>query len=55
MIEFLSFKPSNNDIDLTRIERFQKMMNHRQATICPERAEILTKSYQATEGEPICY
>lgn len=53
MIEFLSFKPLNNDIDLERIERFQKMMNHREATVCAERAEILTKSYQATEGEPI--
>lgn len=53
MVEFLSFKPKSNDIDLNRIMRFQKMMNHRQATVCAERAEIITKSYQETEFEPM--
>ncbi len=53
MMEFLSFKPQNKDIDFERIERFQNKMNHRQATVCAERAELLTKSYQATENEPI--
>jgi len=53
MGEFLSFVPQNDDCDFERIERFQKRMNARIPVICPERAEIITASYQKTEGEPI--
>ena len=53
MQEFLSFIPQNNDCDFNRIDRFQKMMNQRKATLCPERAEIITESYQNSEGEPM--
>ena len=53
MIKFLSFQPQNDDCDFARITRFQNRMNHRVPTICPERAEIITKSYRETEGEPI--
>jgi len=53
MIDFLSFKPTNNDCDFSRIERAQRKMNARIPTICPERAEIVTESYKKTEGEPI--
>ncbi|WP_312694858.1 glycyl radical protein [Caproiciproducens sp.] len=53
MIKFLSFQPENDDCDFARITRFQNRMNHRVPTICPERAEIITKSYRETEGEPI--
>jgi formate C-acetyltransferase len=51
--ELLSFIPRNNDCDFERIGRFQRRMNARIPTICPERAEIITASYQKTEGEPI--
>ena len=53
MESFLSFKPQNDDCDFERIDRLQHRMEHRTPTICPERAEIITKSYQETEGEPI--
>ena len=53
MNEFLSFTVTNNDIDLERIKRFQTMMNNRKATICAERAELLTGVYQNTEDEPM--
>lgn len=49
----LSFQPKNNDCDFERIARFQKDMNIRTATLCAERAEIITRSFQETEGEPI--
>lgn len=53
MVEFLSFQPQNQDCDFERIERLQDRMNRRTATICPERACIITESYKRTEGEPI--
>jgi len=53
MTECLRFKPANSDCDFTRIEKLQERMNARVPTICPERAEILTKSFMQTEGEPI--
>lgn len=53
MTDFLSFKPETNDCDFARIDRLQDRMNHRTPTICPERAEIITESFQKTEGEPI--
>jgi formate C-acetyltransferase len=51
--ELLSFIPQNNDCDFERIKRLQQHMNARKPGICPERAEIITASYQKTEGEPI--
>lgn len=53
MYGLLSFKPENNDCDFVRIEAARDKMYHRIATICPERAEIITESFQKTEGEPI--
>ncbi len=53
MKDFLSFKPQNQDCDFERIDRLQNRMNHRVPTICPERAEIITESFQKTEGESI--
>ena len=53
MEELLSFVPQNDDCDFERIARFQKRMNSRNPILCPERAEIITASYQKTEGEPI--
>ncbi|MDR0497531.1 MAG: formate C-acetyltransferase/glycerol dehydratase family glycyl radical enzyme [Treponema sp.] len=51
--ELLSFVPQNNTCDFERIKRFQERMNARLPVICPERAEIITASYQKTEGEQI--
>lgn len=53
MYGLLSFKPENNDCDFARIEAARDKMYHRTATICPERAEIITESFKKTEGEPI--
>ena len=53
MNELLSIVPQNNDCDFERIDCMQQRMEHRTPTICPERAEIITKVYQQTEGEPI--
>ena len=51
MQDFLSFIPHNNECDFERITRFQKIMNQRKATLCCERAEIITEAYQKSEGE----
>ncbi len=51
-MEFLSFIPQTDDCDFERIKRAQRHMNDRRATICPERAEIITEVYKMTEGEP---
>jgi len=51
--DLLSFVPQNDDCDFERIRRFQKRMNARVPVICHERAEIITSSYQKTEGEAI--
>lgn len=53
MYGLLSFKPQNNDCNFERIEKTRDKMYHRVATICPERAEIITESFKKTEGEPI--
>ena len=39
----LSFKPTNDDCDFARIAKKQDQMFHRVATLCPERAEIITE------------
>ena len=49
----LSFKPTNNDCDFERIAKKQDQMFHRVATICPERAEIITESFKRSEGKSI--
>lgn len=53
MVEFLSFVPQNEECDFQRIDRLQNRMNNRVPTICPERAEIITRSFQETEEQPI--
>lgn len=49
---YLIFQPETDEIDLERIDRFQKRIASRKASICPQRAVIYTKSFQQTEGEP---
>lgn len=51
MIPFLEFKPTNEDIDLERIHRLQQKMEKRTASICSERALLITESFKQTEGE----
>ncbi len=53
MYGLLSFQPKNNDCDFERIKEARDKMYHRVATVCPERAEIITESFKKTEGEPI--
>ncbi|MDR2571701.1 MAG: formate C-acetyltransferase/glycerol dehydratase family glycyl radical enzyme [Oscillospiraceae bacterium] len=53
MVDLLSFIPENDDCDFKRIAQMQASMNVRIATICPQRAEIVTDCYMRTEGEPI--
>ncbi len=50
-MELLRFKPKTQDCDFDRIDRVQQFMNNRKATLCPERAEIITEVFQGTEGE----
>jgi len=50
MAELLRF---NDDCDFGRVDRLQVNMNARVATICPQRAEIITESFMRTEGEPV--
>lgn len=52
MKDFLEFTPQNEDIDLKRIERLQKRMANRVASICSERAIFYTESFKQTEGLP---
>ncbi|MEG0264968.1 MAG: formate C-acetyltransferase/glycerol dehydratase family glycyl radical enzyme [Erysipelotrichaceae bacterium] len=52
-MELLSMEVMNKDCDFERIQRFQKHMNKRNATLCPQRAMIITKSYQENENDPI--
>lgn len=49
----LSFEPKNANCDFERIKQARDKMYRRVATICPERAEIITESFKRTEGEPI--
>ncbi len=51
-MKFLSFTPNTNDCDFERIKKVQKNMNDRKATLCPERAEIVTEVFKKTAGEP---
>ena len=53
MLDFLSFTPENSDCDFERVEKLRKRMNSRIPTICPERAEIVTRCYKNSEDEPI--
>src|SRR5665811_347092 len=52
-MEFLSFVPQNSEVDFGRIARLQKKMTNRVASICPQRAEIVTEVFKQTEGEPM--
>ena len=49
MRNFLEFIPQTNDIDLSRIDRFQKKMSNRVASICSERAVLYTESFKQTD------
>lgn len=51
MNKFLEFIPENNDIDLERVHRLQQQMEKRIASICSERAVLITESFRETEGE----
>ncbi|CUH97819.1 hypothetical protein P22_3965 [Propionispora sp. 2/2-37] len=51
MKKFLEFVPRNEDIDLVRIHRLQQIMEKRTASICSERAVLITESFRTTEGE----
>ncbi len=53
MKALLSLEIDTKKIDFKRIDRLQHMMNNREPWICPERAEIITKSFKETEGQPI--
>jgi len=53
MATLLRFAPASGDCDFERIEVLRARMNARVATLCPERAEIITQSFLSTEGEPI--
>ena len=46
MKDLLSMKIDNNDIDLIRIERMNQWMFNRKATICSERAKIITEVFK---------
>ncbi|WP_196592006.1 glycyl radical protein [Pectinatus frisingensis] len=51
-MEFLEFIPQQEkDIDLERIHRLRKTMQNRRASICSERARLITESFRRTEGE----
>ncbi|MDD6466556.1 MAG: formate C-acetyltransferase/glycerol dehydratase family glycyl radical enzyme [Erysipelotrichaceae bacterium] len=47
----LSFVPKNNDCNFDRIEKARDKMYHRVATLCPQRAEIITESYKKYEND----
>ncbi|WP_312426855.1 glycyl radical protein [Lacrimispora sp.] len=51
MNDYLEFIPENEDIDLMRIKRLQQKMEKRTASICSERAVLITESFKETEGE----
>ncbi|MBO0459437.1 formate C-acetyltransferase/glycerol dehydratase family glycyl radical enzyme [Enterococcus hulanensis] len=53
MYGLLSFQPTNEECNFERIEQARDKMYKRVATICPERAEIITESFKRTEGKPI--
>lgn len=52
-MNFLSFVPQDQTIDYERIDRMQKKMTDRKASICPERAEIITEVFRETEDDPM--
>lgn len=51
MNTFLAFTPQNDDLDLERIGRLRQKMEKRTASICSERAVLITESFKTTEGE----
>ena len=53
MYGLLSMEITNQDCDFTRIEAMRNRMYHRKATICAQRAEIITASFQKHEEDPI--
>ncbi len=53
MKEFLSLKLETKKVNFDRIDRLQRKMYNREPWICPERAEIITKSFKETEGQSI--
>ena len=53
MYGLLSMEIANQDCDFTRIEAMRNRMYHRKATICAQRAEIITASFQKHEEDPI--
>ena len=52
MRSYLEFVPQTDDLDMERIDRLQKRMAARTASICSERAMLYTESFRQTEGEP---
>ncbi len=53
MKKLLSVDLDLTKIDNKRIDRLQQKMNNREPWICPERAEIITRSFKENEGKPI--
>ncbi len=51
MNTYLQFKPSNDDIDLERINRFQKYLTERKPTVCYQRAKIITEVYRNNQNK----
>ncbi len=50
-MEMLNFVVKNNDCDFERIARLQTKMNLEEATLCSERAKIITASFKQSEGQ----
>ena len=53
MKTFLEFQPQTQDLNKERLARLQAKMANRQASICSERALLVTESFQQTQGEPM--
>ena len=53
MKTFLEFQPQTQDLNRERLARLQAKMANRQASICSERALLVTESFQQTQGEPM--
>ncbi len=53
MNNLLKFRPTNNDCDFERIKVATEAMFKRVATVCPQRAQIVTEVFKETENEPM--
>jgi formate C-acetyltransferase len=53
MKKLLTMKIENKDIDLERIERMNQWMFNRKATICSQRAKIITKVFESNSQKPM--